>query len=553
MRMFLRLQGLIGVALAVVLAASPAFAQPAPAAKPAPAAPAAKAALVAPAAKAAPAAPAAKAAALPANAEPDPSLAEKWPMRWDIGLGLGYNALDSNGFLGDAYYIDNVPASSVLVALRGTAWILDQVGVEVEAKFVPTEIAGTGHVDTGAKPETAKTVPSDVSMGATVWGVRALAVYDILPKAVVRPLVSAGIGMEGLSVSEDTAVLQKKAGVRIASDSDLSLIIGAGASWQAVDRLHLRFDLRYIGGAPIKDSDTLLSTNFEAVLAVAYTLGGKPGDDDLDGILNPFDKCPDAAEDKDGFEDRDGCPDPDNDGDKVVDAEDKCPNDAEDMDSFEDYDGCPEVDNDKDGVLDAKDKCPTQAEDKDGFQDNDGCVDPDNDGDGILDAQDKCRDQAEDKDGFQDEDGCQDIDNDGDAISDASDKCPSDAETRNAYQDSDGCPDQIPEALVKLTAAPLTGVTFKDVALVEKTSGPILLPIAAALTANEGVAVVIKLESTTVDQVKAQARADAIKNFLVSRGIEMERIDVVGTGTAAPVVVKKGRPAPPDRITVQLR
>jgi opacity protein-like surface antigen len=551
--MFLRLQGLMGVALAVVLAASPAFAQTIPASKPAPAAKAAIAAPAAPVAKAAAVAPAAKAVAAPASAEVDPNLAEKWPMRWDIGLGLGYNMLDSKGFLGDAYYIDNVPASSVLIALRGTAWILDQVGVEVEAKYVPTEIAGTGHVDTGANPETAKTVPTDVSMGATVWGVRALAVYDILPKAVVRPLVSAGLGMEGLSVSEDTAVLQKKAGVRIANDSDFSLVLGAGASWQAVDRLHLRFDLRYVGSAPIKGSDALLSTNFEAVLAVAYTLGGKPGDDDMDGILNPFDKCPEAAEDKDAFEDRDGCPDPDNDGDKVVDAEDKCPNDAEDMDTFEDYDGCPELDNDKDGVLDAKDKCPIQAEDKDGFQDNDGCADLDNDADGMPDAQDKCRDQAEDKDGFQDEDGCPDIDNDGDAISDASDKCPSDAETRNGYQDGDGCPDQIPEALVKLTAAPLTGVTFKDVVLVEKTSGPALQPIAEALTANEGVAIVIKLESTTVDQVKAQARADAIKNFLVSRGIEMERIDVVATGTAAPVVVKKGRPAPPDRITVQLR
>ena len=30
---------------------------------------------------------------------------------------------------------------------------------------------------------------------------------------------------------------------------------------------------------------------------------------DNDGILDADDKCPDEAEDKDGFEDEDGCPD----------------------------------------------------------------------------------------------------------------------------------------------------------------------------------------------------------------------------------------------------
>ncbi len=42
-------------------------------------------------------------------------------------------------------------------------------------------------------------------------------------------------------------------------------------------------------------------------------------------------------EDKDGFEDADGCPDPDNDKDGVLDAADKCPNDPGPPDN----DGCP--------------------------------------------------------------------------------------------------------------------------------------------------------------------------------------------------------------------
>lgn len=83
-----------------------------------------------------------------------------------------------------------------------------------------------------------------------------------------------------------------------------------------------------------------------------------PTDRDGDGLLDVDDKCPDDAEDKDDFEDQDGCPDPDNDADGVLDADDKCPSDPEDKDEFADEDGCPDPDNDHDHVLDADDQCP---------------------------------------------------------------------------------------------------------------------------------------------------------------------------------------------------
>jgi outer membrane protein OmpA-like peptidoglycan-associated protein len=92
-------------------------------------------------------------------------------------------------------------------------------------------------------------------------------------------------------------------------------------------------------------------------------------DPDKDGILNPQDKCPYEPEDKDGWQDEDGCPDPDNDNDGIADATDKCLNEPEDFDGFEDDDGCPDGDNDKDTVVDLKDKCPNEA----GPPDNDGC------------------------------------------------------------------------------------------------------------------------------------------------------------------------------------
>jgi OOP family OmpA-OmpF porin len=84
-------------------------------------------------------------------------------------------------------------------------------------------------------------------------------------------------------------------------------------------------------------------------------------DVDQDGIPDVRDRCPTEPEDKDGFEDEDGCIDPDNDQDGIPDVNDKCPNEPEDVDGFADEDGCPDVDNDQDGVPDASDKCPLEA------------------------------------------------------------------------------------------------------------------------------------------------------------------------------------------------
>jgi outer membrane protein OmpA-like peptidoglycan-associated protein len=98
----------------------------------------------------------------------------------------------------------------------------------------------------------------------------------------------------------------------------------------------------------------------------------------------------------------------DSDGDGIPDKDDQCPDVAEDIDGFEDTDGCPDNDNDGDGIADVYDDCPSMAEDFDGFQDDDGCADLDNDGDGILDADDQCPNAAETFNNYQDTDGCPD-------------------------------------------------------------------------------------------------------------------------------------------------
>jgi len=127
-------------------------------------------------------------------------------------------------------------------------------------------------------------------------------------------------------------------------------------------------------------------------------------DRDLDGLTDRQDRCAGAAEDVDGHEDGDGCPDPDNDGDGNPDWTDACPDRA-----GEGASGCPAgtvgADLDRDSVVDA-DACPLQPEDHDGFEDEDGCPEPDNDGDRMLDEADACPDEAEDGRGPEPRDGC---------------------------------------------------------------------------------------------------------------------------------------------------
>jgi hypothetical protein len=63
-------------------------------------------------------------------------------------------------------------------------------------------------------------------------------------------------------------------------------------------------------------------------------------DTDHDGVDDDDDKCPPLAEDPDGFEDGDGCPDPDNDNDLVPDIDDLCPNVEALEGQDDDEDGC---------------------------------------------------------------------------------------------------------------------------------------------------------------------------------------------------------------------
>ena len=147
----------------------------------------------------------------------------------------------------------------------------------------------------------------------------------------------------------------------------------------------------YIGGGTGAFSEGFSSSDVR--IFGAWIFEPSIGDRDRDGIMDDVDQCPDDPEDKDDFEDMDGCPDPDNDRDQILDVDDSCPLIPEDLDGDADEDGCPDGDQgDRDGdtIPDVNDACPDDPEDLDGFQDAEGCPDPDNDNDTIRDIDDLC-------------------------------------------------------------------------------------------------------------------------------------------------------------------
>ncbi|MBC8112527.1 MAG: OmpA family protein, partial [Verrucomicrobia bacterium] len=284
------------------------------------------------------------------------------------------------------------------------------------------------------------------------------------------------------------------------------------------------------------DYDNFLQHN----VGVTLNFGGSKKDDDQDGIINRKDECPQTPagykvdekgcpldDDKDGvFNEEDkcpqetgtpqtlGCPDKDNDG--VSDSEDKCPEQAGN------FNGCP--DKDSDGIIDSEDKCPEQK----GSKEANGCPDADNDG--VVDENDKCPDQV----GSKRAKGCPDRDNDG--IEDENDKCPD----APGILSTKGCP-PVQEDNRKKLASIAKNIQFKTGSvIITEQSVPSLDEVADIMkretlfeldieghTDNQGNAAANKLLS--------QKRADAVKNYLIKKGIAKDRMIARGYGAERPL------------------
>ncbi len=238
-------------------------------------------------------------------------------------------------------------------------------------------------------------------------------------------------------------------------------------------------------------------------------------------------------------------------------------------------------DTDGDGIVDKYDKDPKHPEDFDGFQDDDGAPDPDNDGDGIPDIKDKAPNKPEDKDGFKDDDGVPDLDNDGDGIPDDKDKCPNKPETFNGYQDKDGCPDVKPKPVEqpKVIEKPkkaepkkvvekkkpkiyrLKYITFKvnSYELTEKAKAE-LDKFASTIKAYPEAELFVKgytdnTGAKSYNIMLSKKRANAVREYLITKGIPAFKIKADGFGPANPIASNKTREgrAKNRRIEIEVR
>ncbi len=177
----------------------------------------------------------------------------------------------------------------------------------------------------------------------------------------------------------------------------------------------------------------------------------------------------------------------DTDGDGVYDSQDQCPNTPRDIKV--DSRGCP-LDSDGDGVYDYMDQCPhTPA----GISvDKTGCP-MDTDGDGVYDSQDKCPDTP--KGAKVDERGCWTL--------------------GGVLFDTD-----------KWNIKPRFRSVLDDVVNVLRHNPGIKLEI-QGYTDNRG--------SISHNMKLSLERAEAVRQYLISRGISPERLSAKGFGCSRPV------------------
>lgn len=307
-------------------------------------------------------------------------------------------------------------------------------------------------------------------------------------------------------------------------------------------------------GTPLER--TVRFSNTGVNLGVSLMLGSKPiPDSDGDGILNNRDRCPGtpAGAQVDGR----GCP-ADSDGDGVPNGIDRCPNTP--VGATVDASGC-SSDSDGDNIPDGVDQCPDTQSGV--LVDSSGCP-RDSDGDGIADGLDRCSDTP--KGATVDALGCPG-DEDSDGVLDGLDRCP--RTPAGASVNAAGCaagqqgrqppaprvdtsavrpPQPQPrapnqpsgQAMVSGQPMVLEGVTFGTGSARLQTAAYVVLDsIAKVLAANPNLRVEIgghtdEGRSPADNMHLSNLRAEAVRNYLVAKGVPFQQMVARGYGASMP-------------------
>lgn len=166
----------------------------------------------------------------------------------------------------------------------------------------------------------------------------------------------------------------------------------------------------------------------------------------------------------------------------------------------------------------------------------------DTDRDGIRDKDDRCRSEPEDEDGFEDDDGCPEPDNDEDGVPDAQDECPE----LKGDRAHDGCP---AKTFVKIEGGKVYifgKVQFgTNSSKIDRRSNPLLDQIGQALNANPDVGK-LRIEGHTdnvgdprLNQRLSEGRAASVREALIERGVDGDRLSTRGFGETRPIAPNK--------------
>ena len=340
-------------------------------------------------------------------------------------------------------------------------------------------LSGTYHID--------RLFGVELALQLSPAEVNRLTVFTAHLDLVVRPLSRDGfVPFFGAGASFATLIPQAS---DLASDADPGLNAVAGVDLFPWDRVGFRADVRYLVRFPTASDapdgrSEVMGHDLIASFGLVATLGGADVQRTL--LLDTADACPTVP----GVPSAGGCPDQD--GDTVADASDRCPAEA----GAPRLGGCPDQDGDE--LVDVDDRCPTLP----GPAEHRGC--PDGDGDTVADLDDRCP------------------------------KIPG----QPAYQ---GCPPPPPDDVVTRFSGTIAGITFDLDSDVIRESSFVVLDDAVAVMAKY-VHLLLLIEGHTSSEGTrehnldlSKRRADAVKAYLVGKGIDAERLETVGFGPDQPV------------------
>lgn len=216
-------------------------------------------------------------------------------------------------------------------------------------------------------------------------------------------------------------------------------------------------------------------------------------DSDNDGVPDISDACPGIA----GTVLLKGCPDKDGDG--LADKNDACP----DVAGLQKYNGCPVPDTDKDGINDEQDSCPTVA----GTTKYAGCPVPDTDKDGVNDEEDRC------------------------------------PQLKGTVANR-GCP-EVKEDIKKKIDKAATSIYFATgSARLLASSNKSLDEVAKVLETDPGLKLTINGHTDNTgkpdkNQALSEARAKAVYDYLIKKGISADKLNAAGFGQDNPIADNK--------------